>query len=119
MEKTGAFEWCSLVQQSTYRELHPGEPYLIAHFYYGQGYYSEWKYDPYKNIYIHQKSDMGGTYGINHTFEDIKDVMYTIQTCIGSCCCPNDDMKEQRLSRIYNPINPINPINQNCQVFTQ
>ena len=93
MDKIGGF---SLVN-SEY--LHAEESYLVAHFYYGQGYYSEWYYVPKKKRYEHCKRDTSAMYKPDHICDTKKEMHYIMLTCIGPCCCPNDEMKKERMSK--------------------
>lgn len=72
-------------------------PYLVAHFYYGQGVYSQWKYDPKTGVYEHRMASMGDEYEVNHRCTSWDETCYTMMTCLKSCCCPNDDIKSQRI----------------------
>jgi hypothetical protein len=97
MEKIGAFELVSFDRE----ELLPEYPYLVAHFYYGQGAHSEWKYDPVKKIYEHRYGDMFSPMSKpNHTYDTKEEMYYTMKTCIDSCCCPNDKMKKERMEKL-------------------
>lgn len=98
MNKIGAFE---LVDPDR-EKLKQVNPYLVAHFYYGQGEYSEWTYDPVKKIYEHRNGDIYNMSRPHHTFDTVDEMYYTMRTCIGSCCCPNDDMKKERMDLLNN-----------------
>lgn len=99
MNKKGAFELIPY-ERARILQRQQNDPYLVAHFYYGQGYHSEWKYDPIKKMYENRNGDMGGMSEPHHICETEKEMHYIMLTCIEPCCCPNFEMKRERINKL-------------------
>ena len=98
MDKIGAFQ----IIHSDDLEFPKSNPYMVAHFYYGIGHYSEWKYDPIKRVYEHRNDTTRTMSAPNHICKTIDEMYYIMRTCIESCCCPNDQKRTNANVKIKN-----------------